>query len=58
MNTITQNNHPQKTYNWPACIGVEEAAVILGWPLYFFTVLIRAGHLKPHEQPAVTASAP
>ena len=37
---------------WPACIGVEEAAKILGWPLYFFPVLVRTGHLKPLAKPA------
>ena len=37
---------------WPACIGVEEAARILGWPVYFFPVLVRTGHLKPLGKPA------
>ncbi|MCU0786128.1 MAG: hypothetical protein MUF81_19185 [Verrucomicrobia bacterium] len=36
---------------WPACVGVEEAGRILGWPLYFFPVLIRAAHLKPLGKP-------
>ena len=46
--------NPNGTANnrsWPACIGVEEAARILGWPLYFFPVLMRAGHLKPLGKP-------
>ena len=37
---------------WPACIGVEEASKILGWPPYFFPVLVRTGHLKPLGKPA------
>ncbi len=37
---------------WPACVGVEEAAKIFGWPLYFFPLLIRSGHLKPLGKPA------
>jgi hypothetical protein len=36
---------------WPACVGVEEAARIFGWPLYFFPVLMRTGHLKPLGKP-------
>ncbi len=36
---------------WPACIGVEEAGKILGWPAYFFPVLMRTGHLKPLGKP-------
>jgi len=46
MNNTTQIQHLQP--NWPACIGGEEASKILGWPAYFFPVLMRAGHLcKP-----------
>ena len=37
---------------WPACIGVEEASKILGWPTYYFPVLMRTGHLKPLGKPA------
>jgi hypothetical protein len=37
--------------SWPACIGVEEASKILGWPVYFFPVLVRFGHLKPLGRP-------
>ena len=44
----TESRKPQ----WPACIGVEEASRILGWPPYFFTVLVRTGHLKPLGRPA------
>lgn len=47
---IVQNGRP-----WPACVGVEEAARILGWPLYFFPVLMRAGHLKPLGRPMQNA---
>jgi hypothetical protein len=45
-----QNFHHQP--KWPACIGVEEASRILGWPLYFFPVLVRTGQLKPLGRPA------
>lgn len=55
MNTITQRSHPQKTPIWPACVGTEEAAAILGWPPYFFPVLMRAGHLKPLGKPIQNA---
>src|SRR5690349_20725681 len=51
MNT-TQIQDSHHHSNWPACIGVEEASKILGWPAYFFTVLVRAGHLKPLGKPA------
>jgi hypothetical protein len=40
-----------KPRTWPACIGVEEASKILGWPGYFFPVLMRHGHLKPLGKP-------
>jgi hypothetical protein len=43
---------PASPRPWPACIGVEEASKILGWPLYFFPVLVRTGHLKPLGKPA------
>ena len=41
--------------SWPACVGVEEASRILGWPLYFFPVLMRTGHLKPLGKPMQNA---
>jgi hypothetical protein len=41
--------------NWPACVSVEEAARIFGWPLYFFPVLVKAGHLKPLGRPMQNA---
>jgi hypothetical protein len=34
---------------------VEEAAEIFGWPLYFFPVLMRTGHLKPLGKPMQNA---
>ncbi len=40
---------------WPACVGVEEAGRIFGWPLYFFPVLMRVGHLKPLGRPMQNA---
>lgn len=46
---IQQSQHQS---NWPACIGVEEASKILGFPTYFFPVLVRHGHLKPLGKPA------
>jgi hypothetical protein len=39
----------------PACVGMEEAAAILGWPNYYLPFLIRAGHLKPLGKPAQNA---
>jgi hypothetical protein len=36
-------------------VGVEEASRIFGWPLYFFPVLMRAGHLKPLGKPMQNA---
>jgi hypothetical protein len=38
--------------NWRACVGVEEAAAMFGWPVYFLPVLVRTGHLKPLGKPA------
>jgi len=49
--SINPGEAESKTW-WPACIGVEEAGRILGWPAYFFTVLVRTGHLKPLGKPA------
>ncbi len=40
---------------WPACVGVDEAAQIFGWPSYFFPVLMRTGHLKPLGKPSQNA---
>ena len=40
------------TRPWSACVGVEEAAKIFGWPAYYLPFLVRAGHLKPLGKPA------
>ena len=39
----------------PACIGMEEAVAIFGWPNYYLPFLVRAGHLKPLGKPAQNA---
>jgi len=39
----------------PACVGMEEAAAIFGWPDYYLPFLVRAGHLKPLGKPAQNA---
>lgn len=43
----SQNRHAS-----PACIGVEKACEIFGWPSYFLPVLMSAGHLKPLGKPS------
>ena len=35
----------------PACVGIEDAARIFGWPQYYLPMLMRAGHLKPLGKP-------
>jgi hypothetical protein len=50
-NTLQIPNSHNRPY-WPACIGVEEASRILGWPPYFLPLLARARHLKPLGKPA------
>ena len=35
-----------------ACVGVEDAAAIFGWPVYYMPFLVRSGHLKPLGKPA------
>jgi len=37
---------------WPACLCAEDAARYLGWPPYFLTLLVRAGHIKPLGKPS------
>jgi len=37
---------------WPASLCAEDAARFLGWPPYFLTLLVRAGHLKPLGKPS------
>jgi len=44
------NDHP-----WPACVGVEEAARMFGWPPYFIPALMKCGHLKPLGKPGQNA---
>ena len=39
----------------PACVGMEEAAAIFGWPNYYLPFLVRAGHLKPLGKPTQNA---
>jgi uncharacterized protein YyaL (SSP411 family) len=39
----------------PACVGMEEAAAMFGWPNYYMPFLVRAGHLKPLGKPAQNA---
>lgn len=39
----------------PACVSMEEAAKIFGWPNYYLPFLVRAGHLKPLGKPAQNA---
>jgi hypothetical protein len=41
--------------NRPACVGMEEAAAIFGWPNYYLPFLIRVGHLKPLGKPMQNA---
>ena len=38
-----------------ACVGMEEAASVFGWPSYYMPFLVRAGHLKPLGKPAQNA---
>ena len=39
----------------PACVGMEEAAAIFGWPDYYVPFLVSAGHLMPLGKPAQNA---
>jgi hypothetical protein len=39
----------------PACVGMEAAAAMFGWPDYYLPFLVRAGHLKPLGKPAQNA---
>jgi hypothetical protein len=58
-NSVFMNNNPYATQNQsvptqhlPACLRAEDAARFLGWPTYFLTILVRAGHIKPLGKPA------
>jgi hypothetical protein len=39
----------------PACVSMEEAAAMFGWPNYYLPFLVRAGHLKPLGKPMQNA---
>jgi hypothetical protein len=39
----------------PACVSMETAAAIFGWPNYYLPFLVRVGHLKPLGKPAQNA---
>lgn len=51
QHTFPTNQNPPTDRRWPACIGVDDASKILGWPVYFLPVLVRFGHLKPLGKP-------
>ena len=48
---LDKQSHVQR----PACVGMEEAAAIFGWPNYYLPFLVRAGHLRPLGKPAQNA---
>jgi hypothetical protein len=39
----------------PACVRMEEASAIFGWPNYYLLFLVRAAQLKPLGKPAQNA---
>lgn len=47
---VTSNGRPRA-----ACVGMDEAASVFGWPAYYMPFLVRAGHLKPLGKPAQNA---
>jgi hypothetical protein len=51
----TRNQPPRSHWPRPACVGMEEAAAMFGWPHYYMPFLVRAGHLKPLGKPAQNA---
>ena len=51
---LTTPSHPVVTVR-PACVGMEDAARMFGWPHYYLPFLMRAGHLKPLGKPAPNA---
>ena len=54
--TVTMDRHAaQSGRARPACVGMEEAAAMFGWPNYYMPFLVRAGHLKPLGKPAQNA---
>jgi hypothetical protein len=50
---MTRDRQPQGSR--PACVGMEAAAAMFGWPDYYLPFLVRAGHLKPLGKPAQNA---
>src|ERR1700677_1286973 len=55
MPVLKMTTDKQVHGNRPACVGMEEAAAIFGWPNYYLPFLMRAGHLKPLGKPAQNA---
>jgi hypothetical protein len=53
--TLNMTTEKQHQGNRPACVGMETAAAIFGWPNYYLPFLVRAGHLKPLGKPAQNA---
>jgi hypothetical protein len=49
------NTEKQSYGHQPACVVMETAAAIFGWPNYYLPFLVRAGHLKPLGKPAQNA---
>src|ERR1039457_938555 len=49
--TMDKQSHGHR----PACVSMEAAAAIFGWPNYYLPFLVRAGHLKPLGKPAQNA---
>ena len=45
----------QEHGNRPACVSMEVAANMFGWPNYYLPLLVRAGHLKPLGKPVPNA---
>ena len=54
MNQILETNSENKSVkqHWPACVGMEEAAALFGWPGYYLPFLVKSGHLKPLGRPS------
>src|SRR5271155_3299957 len=49
------NTDKQLQGSRPACLSMEEAAAMFGWPNYYLPFLVRAGHLKPLGKPVQNA---
>ncbi len=54
MNWSTTVEHSSRPTPRPraACLGMEEAATLFGWPAYYLPFLVREGHLKPLGKPS------